>query len=102
MNSYEQLNILKQLLIKKTNCLYDKDFIMKLSIALSLDHAEFEKKLNIIDTFNALFDESVMLINPKRAMNYLCCIYVTIDELKSCVNKVADDFERKKLATLSQ
>lgn len=99
MRSDEQLDILKGIFTAKTKKLYESNFMMRLAVASSSNSDWFESQLNIIDILCALFDESVMLRNPKRAVKYLCFLIKTIDELGLRVERAALDFERHELLT---
>lgn len=97
MRPEEQLDILNGIFSEKAKKLYDSNFMMKLAVVSTGDSDWFESRLNVIDMLCILFDESVMLRNPKRAMRYLCFLIKTIDELGLRVECAAFDFERREL-----
>lgn len=93
----EQLSILKQVFSDITMPLYDNSLMMKLTIASSREPEWFEKKLNIIDVLCMLFDESIMLKNPRRAITYLCFISKEVAELRLYAEDATSEFEHRKL-----
>lgn len=86
MTITEQLAAIQQILKKRLSVIYQQDFCLRLAAVIITDKKGFENQLMQIDLLSALVETSIMLSNPRRALQYVCILDNAIEQLAVRVN----------------
>ncbi len=90
INTEKQLILVRTAYLKIINCLYEKQFRMKLAVVCSYNNKWYEAKLHRIDILSSVLEHTMTENNPHRAVHYLCLLYHEINQL---IDKAETDYK---------